>query len=70
LFGGNAGLGQALDDIAAVSSRFEATISRYANPSGTGRALGTLEGRCDYPRCPPSQLRSAASVSRITWHSR
>jgi hypothetical protein len=36
------GLRQALDDIATVSQRFQDTMQKYANPSGTGRAVGTM----------------------------
>jgi hypothetical protein len=46
LFGstGRGELRQALEDIATVSRRYQDTMNRYANPSGTGRALTTTLG--------------------------
>lgn len=44
LFGGHVGLKEALEDIATVSKKFEATLSKYGNPSGTGRAVATFGG--------------------------
>jgi hypothetical protein len=41
---GRADLRQALDDIATVSRRYEDVMSKYANPSGTGRAVTSLAG--------------------------
>jgi hypothetical protein len=46
LFGstGRDQLWRALDDIETVAHRFQDTMTRYANPSGTGRALTTTLG--------------------------
>jgi hypothetical protein len=61
LFGstGRGDLRQALDDIATVSRRFEESMSRYANPSGTGRAVTSVAGIAGAVTAPMQTLAAA-----------
>lgn len=57
---GQTGLRQSLDDIATVSRRYEQTMSKYANPSGTGRALVSAAGIGGMVTSPLETLALAA----------
>lgn len=67
VFGANTAHRQALDDIATVSQRFEDTISRYANPSGTGRAVGSIAGVFGAVTAPWTAIQTAAGGYGLAW---
>jgi hypothetical protein len=63
LFGstGRDQLWRALDDIETVAHRFQDTMTRYANPSGTGRAVTTMAGIAGAVTAPMQTLAAVVT---------
>jgi hypothetical protein len=57
---GRDGLRAALDDIAAISQRFQDTMTRYSNPSGTARSSGVVAGLTGMAMAPLHTLAAGA----------
>lgn len=67
IFGANSMHRQALEDIATVARRYEATISRYGNPSGTGRAVGVMGLIGTSLASPWTAVQGAAGGYSLAW---
>ena len=64
---GRSDLRRALDDIATVSRRYEDVMSRYANTSGTGRAIVSAAGIGGMVTMPLQTLATAIGGYSVSW---